>query len=172
MATVVALLTGLLGTPFAARAGPDAIADFTAPDLSGKSTKFSEIKGKKVTIVNFWASWCFPCRYEMPHLQRIHDAFAARGLTVVAIAVDDELAPVEKFWRRYGFTFPVLFDPLGRTKAHFGALGVPETYIVGADGRLVGLEDPSTGEISTMINDPTVWESPAVQEFLSSLLDP
>ncbi len=138
--------------------------------LDGRKQALSDFKGK-VVVVNFWASWCFPCRYEMPLLQKVHDRFKHQGFTVVAIAVDDRLADARAYQSEKRFTFPMLFDGEGVSKRAFGVESVPETYVIGRDGKPVGFRDPKTGEISTLINDPTVWESEAIVAFLSGLVE-
>ena len=142
---------------------------FTAMTLDGREVSLAEYQGK-VVVLNFWATWCFPCLYEMPLLQRIHTRFEERGLTVVAVAVFDELESVREYQAKYGYTFPILFDGSGAAKETFDMLGVPQTYIFGRDGALVSFEDPVTHEVSRVINDPTVWERPAIAEFLELLV--
>lgn len=138
--------------------------------LDGGSIDLSELKGK-VTVVNFWASWCFPCRYEMPLLQNVHNRFKDEGLTVIAIGVDDEFEAIKAFQDQYKFIFPVVFDGPGAVKKVFGVDAVPETYIVGHDGALIPFKDPKTLKESTLINDPTVWEGPEIIEFLEAVVN-
>jgi thiol-disulfide isomerase/thioredoxin len=138
--------------------------------LEGRKQALSDFKGK-VVVVNFWASWCFPCRYEMPLLQKMHDRFKDRGLTVVAIAVDDMLVDARAYQSEKRFTFPMLYDGEGVSKRAFGFDSVPETYIVGRDGKLAPFRDPRTGEVSTLITDPRVWEGEAIVAFLAGLVE-
>ena len=151
-----------------ASALPQFYEGFTAKTLDGKTVSLSEYRGK-VVVLNFWASWCFPCLYEMPLLQRIHTKFEDRGLTVVAVAVFDRLESVRSYQAKYGYTFPILFDDSDAGKDTLGLLGVPQTYILDREGTLVSFEDPETNRVSHVINDPTVWEGPAIVEFLEVL---
>ncbi len=138
--------------------------------LDGQTQPLSEFKGK-VVVVNFWASWCFPCRYEMPLLQKVHNRLKHQGFTVVAIAVDDRLADARAYQSGKRFTFPMLFDGEGVPKRVFGFDSVPETYVIGRDGKPVPFRDPQTGEGSTLINDPRVWEVKAIVAFLAGLVE-
>lgn len=173
---VLALTILITGAPVVAqdKAGVSAARPLDEPvqvrHLDGRFVGLSELK-EKVTIVNFWASWCFPCRYEMPLLQNVHNRFEAEGLTVIAIGVDDEFEAIKAFQDQYKFKFPVVFDGPGAVKKVFGVNGVPETYIVGHDGALIPFKDPKTLKESTLIDDPTVWESPEIIEFLDALLN-
>ena len=143
--------------------------DITLPALSGESVRLSDYSGK-VIVLNFWASWCFPCRYEMPSLQKIHDRFNAQGLVVIAVAVDDELVPAQTFQAKYGFTFPMLFDAEGVAKLAMNVSGVPQTYIIDRAGNLISVRDPATGVSSPLIDNPMVWEGEEIIELLSEIV--
>lgn len=183
MRLVSSFLVVMLGlTPQPGVAGSDSIElsrattvqapvdlDLALSTLDGSKIMLSDFKAK-VTVVNFWASWCFPCRYEMPRLEALHERFSDRGLAVVAIAVDDGMPPARAFRDKGGFSLPMLFDATGVSKRAFHVDGVPETYVVDADGRLLPFEDPRTHETSVRINDPTVWEGEEIVEFLIDAL--
>lgn len=143
--------------------------DVPMQTLEGEEVRLADFAGK-VIVLNFWASWCFPCRYEMPHLQAIHNRFEDQGLVVVAVAVDDELEPARAFQAEYGFDFPMLFDANGIVKQALGVSGVPETYIIDRRGHLIPVKDPATGVSSTLINNPMVWESDAIIELLTEVV--
>jgi thiol-disulfide isomerase/thioredoxin len=83
--------------------------EFTLKDLSGKNWSFADLRGK-VVMVNFWATWCPPCRKEMPDLETLYERFGAKGLVVLGIS-DEEAAKVEPFIRERKISFPVLLDP-------------------------------------------------------------
>lgn len=89
-----------------------------------------------VVLLNIWATWCGPCRIEMPEIQALHSDFAPQGLRVVAISIDTEEAreAIVGFVRDYGLTFEILHDPSGDIQRIYQTAGVPETFVIGRDG--------------------------------------
>jgi len=110
-------------------------ADFSLKDLSGKTWIFSELRGK-VVLVNFWATWCPPCRKEMPDLEALYEQFAAQGLVILGIS-DEEAAKVEPFIRERKVTFPVLLDPGRKVNEAFVVEGIPKSFVYDRTGKLV-----------------------------------
>ncbi|MBI4890313.1 MAG: TlpA family protein disulfide reductase [Acidobacteria bacterium] len=109
-------------------------ADFTLQDLAGKSWHLSELKGK-VVLVNFWATWCPPCRKEMPDLEALYRENKAKGLIVLAIS-DEDRAKVEPFIKEKSYSFPILLDT-GRTVSdQLHIEGIPKTFIYNRQGKL------------------------------------
>lgn len=88
----------------------------------------------RVTVVDFWASWCPPCRKLMPLLDELQATRAAAGLAVVAINVDETYADAERFLQRTPVSYPIVFDPGGECPARFGVPGMPTTYLVDRAG--------------------------------------
>jgi peroxiredoxin len=109
--------------------------EFTLTDLSGKSWTFSELRGK-VVLVNFWATWCPPCRKEMPDLEALYQRFAPKGLVVLGIS-DEEAAKVEPFIRERKVSFPVLLDPGRKVNEMFVVEGIPKSFVYDREGKLV-----------------------------------
>jgi peroxiredoxin len=108
--------------------------DFSIPDLDGNMVDFSEYKGK-VIFLNFWATWCEPCKEEMPSMQLLYDTFKRRDFVVVAVSVDSSGPEgVKKFVEKYKLTFPVLHDRRGKVKEKYKTTGVPETFIIDQNG--------------------------------------
>ena len=98
----------------------------------------------KPAVVNFWASWCEPCREEAGHLQRFHERNRGR-VAVVGVAYTDELSGSRKFIRQYGWTFPNLSDPEGLAGSRYALAGLPVTVILDSDGRIAArLRGPQT----------------------------
>jgi peroxiredoxin len=89
-------------------------------------------------VLNFWASWCEPCKEEAPQLEQVWRTYRDRGLIVLGVDTHDLETPAQAFIDRYKITYPNVRDPDGSTARAFGATGVPETFFVGADGRIHG----------------------------------
>jgi peroxiredoxin len=109
--------------------------EFALKDLSGKSWTFSELRGK-VVLVNFWATWCPPCRKEMPDLETLYGRFGSKGLVVLGIS-DEEAAKVEPFIRERKVSFPVLLDPGRKVNEMFVVEGIPKSFVYDRNGKLV-----------------------------------
>jgi thiol-disulfide isomerase/thioredoxin len=126
----------------------DALPEFEARSLAGDTVSLAD--ADMPTLINVWATWCVPCRTEMPALEALHREFEDDGLRVVGINIDagsgDE--PVEAFLADLGITFRNLRDPDDRVTRTFRLVGVPETLLVDANGRLahrwIGRFDPSS----------------------------
>lgn len=111
-------------------------ADFTLNDLDGKPHTLSELRGKTV-LVNFWATWCTPCRREMPDLDKLQARFAPQGLVVLSIS-DEEQAKVAPFIASSGYRPAVLLDPGDKVNQEFHIEGIPKTFLFDRSGKLVG----------------------------------
>jgi peroxiredoxin len=109
--------------------------EFTLEDLSGKTWTFAELRGK-VVLVNFWATWCPPCRKEMPDLEALYGRFESKGLVVLGIS-DEEAAKVEPFIRERNVSFPVLLDPGRKVNEMFVVEGIPKSFVYDREGKLV-----------------------------------
>jgi DsbE subfamily thiol:disulfide oxidoreductase len=110
---------------------------FTLEDLSGKSTSLRGLKGK-VIFLNFWATWCVPCREEMPAMERLHREFKREGLEVVAVNYREDKDDVRKFLQELGLTFTVLLDKDGKVSEDYGVWSLPLSYFVNRRGEFVG----------------------------------
>jgi peroxiredoxin len=109
--------------------------EFTLRDLSGKTWTFADLRGK-VVLVNFWATWCPPCRKEMPDLETLYGRFESKGLVVLGIS-DEEAAKVEPFIRERKVSFPVLLDPGRKVNEMFVVDGIPKSFVYDREGKLV-----------------------------------
>lgn len=124
-------------------AAPDPVGEgFRAPDFEAKrlddTTRVARLQDYEgsVVLLNVWATWCLPCRKEMPSIERLYQELGPRGLRVVAVSVDDggAEADIREFVREFGLTFEVLHDPTGRILQTYQMIGVPETFLIDRDG--------------------------------------
>ncbi len=106
--------------------------DFELQNLSGEAIALSELRGKPV-LINFWATWCGPCRLEMPDLQKIYELNEGDFL-VLAVNADEEKRIVERFAKDIGITFDVLLDPGGNVQSLYQLRGYPTSYLLDAEG--------------------------------------
>jgi cytochrome c biogenesis protein CcmG/thiol:disulfide interchange protein DsbE len=175
LAIVVVALSGVIAGLFAIKrilgdelrplgVGVEA-PEFSALTLDSvpRVKSLSDYRGN-VLFINIWATWCLPCRVEMPSIEQLHRTYGPKGLKIVAVSVDDPHAEpqIRDFVKQYGLTFEILHDPLGQTgettKAFQGA-GYPQTIIVGRDGI-----------IYKMVIGATDWNSPDNRDLVERLL--
>ena len=111
--------------------------DFELPDLVEKDIRLSDFRGK-VVFLNFWATWCKPCREEMPSMEVLYKNFEQDGLVVLAISIDRVTTKkdIPPFVKSLNLTFPILIDSWGQTDKRYKLMGVPETYIIDQQGVL------------------------------------
>ncbi|MCB9135272.1 MAG: redoxin domain-containing protein [Anaerolineales bacterium] len=111
--------------------------DFTLTTADGNTITLSELRGHPV-IVNLWASWCGPCRAEMPALQRVHETYKDTGLLLLAVNAtpQDSEAAALTFATELGLTFPILFDAAGEVSRLYELRALPSTYFIGPDGTI------------------------------------
>jgi len=139
---------------------PDFRAIAVAHDTNAQAKGISDYRGE-VVLLNIWATWCGPCRIEMPSMQQLETMLGPKGLRIVAVSVDDPgtRERIAAFTEELGLTFEILHDAPGRIQRDYQTTGVPETFIIGRDGRvrrrIIGAED---------------WATPANIAFLERLL--
>ena len=120
--------------------------NFTATDLQGRTVSLAELEGE-VVFLNIWATWCPPCREEMPSMQRLYEELGPEGLRIVAVSIDERAAStggedrpggrVGEFVAEHGLTFDIWLDPEGTIQRVYRTSGVPESLIIGRDGSIV-----------------------------------
>jgi thiol-disulfide isomerase/thioredoxin len=136
-----------------------AAPDFTVKDLAGQEVKLSALKGK-VVFVNFWATWCPPCREEMPSMVKLNQAMAGKQFQMMAISIDEGgKEAVASYFKKSGITLPAFLDSDGAVSSSYGTTGVPETFIV-----------DKTGIIRKKVVGGMDWSSPDVSAYLDELL--
>jgi cytochrome c biogenesis protein CcmG, thiol:disulfide interchange protein DsbE len=125
-----------------------AAPDFSLPRLNGEGQlRLRSLHGKAV-VLNFWASWCVPCKQEAPLLEAAAKRFRAAGVVVVGVDAQDFRSDARHFAHRYGLTYPIVHDDGTSTPTHYDVTGFPETWFVDRSGRLVGehVKGPVTRE--------------------------
>ncbi len=107
--------------------------DFKLQNLDGQSVSLSDFRGKPV-LINFWASWCGPCRAEMPYIQQIYEEWSDKGLVILAVDIGESHATVERFMESYGLSFMVLLDTNENVALQYNIRGIPATFLIDKDG--------------------------------------
>jgi peroxiredoxin len=147
---VVALVACSSTRPAARLGGP--APDFSLATADGGTVRLADLKGKPV-LINFWATWCQPCREEMPAMQELYEQYRERGLVILAVDMEEDLRPVRRWIDRGGYTFTFLLDSEGEQVKRYNINASPTSYFVGRDGviRDLKLGALSRGEMQTKI---------------------
>jgi peroxiredoxin len=142
--------------------------EFEIANLDGDIVRLSDYRGQ-VVMVSIWATWCAPCRYEMPSMERLYQKFSDEGLEILAVSIDSEFGSsdylgrlggdIREFADSLGLTFPMLHDPSGDIQQVYRTTGVPETFVVGRDGI-----------IYKKVAGGTEWDAPDHQSLIQRLL--
>ena len=170
---MVLLVLGVAWTTRESRAfpGPGVRAPiFSAATLDGDTVSLDDYLGQ-VVLLNIWATWCPPCREEMPSMQRLYEEFRSRGeaFAILAVSIDAPAGhrdaagnvggDLAAFAREYGLTFPILHDPSGRVQSVFLTTGVPESFVIDREG-----------VIRTRVAGATEWDAPQRRQAIARLL--
>lgn len=107
--------------------------DFTLPQLNGQPLTLSSYRGK-VVLLDFWATWCVPCREETPHLVELQQKYGDRGLQVIGVSMDDSSDPVPAFYQLFHMNYPVVMGNAKTGEDYGGVLGLPIAFVIGRDG--------------------------------------
>ena len=111
--------------------------EFELPSLSGEIVRLSEYRGK-VVFLNIWATWCGPCREEMPSMEKLYQELKDDDFEILAVSVDEKGArAVEPFAKKFNLTFPILLDQEGKASRLYNTTGVPETFIIDKNGVII-----------------------------------
>jgi len=132
---------------------------FTFPGLDGKKVSLNDFKGK-VVFVNIWATWCPPCREEMPSMEKLYQELKGKDFEILAVSIDALGATaVAPFMKEYKLISPALLDPEGTIKNLHGTTGVPESFVIGKEGI-----------IEEIVIGPRDWATPEVFRFLRNMI--
>jgi peroxiredoxin len=112
-----------------------AAPDFSLPQLNGEPLTLSAFRGK-VVLLDFWATWCAPCREETPHLVDLQNKYGSRGLQIIGVSMDDGPEPVRDFYRDLKMNYPVVMGNAKTGELYGGVLGLPIAFLIGKDGRI------------------------------------
>jgi len=156
LATVMVLLSSTVSAGTVQAPAPD----FTLKSDSGENLRLSEMRGE-VVLINFWASWCGPCRQEMPILSELHDKYKAMGFTVLGINVEENSSDARKLLKEMPVSFPVLFDNDSSVSKQYDVAAMPSTVLVDRDGNMrylhkgykPGLEDTYVDQVRSLIRE-------------------
>ena len=110
--------------------------DFTLKDANGRSVSLSSQKGK-VVLINFWATWCPPCKAEMPSMNKLYNEMKARGFEVIAVSTDNSLSAVKDFLSKNRLDFPILFDENKTVARQYHVFSMPTTFLIDRNGMIV-----------------------------------
>ena len=111
--------------------------DFTVKSLNGGKYSLKDFRGK-VVFLNFWATWCGPCKSEVKDIDLLHDTLKDEAFAVVAVDIQENSKQVKKFMKRNDIDFPVYLDESGEVAVEYGVNGIPTTYIIDPDGKVAG----------------------------------
>ena len=132
--------------------------EFSIAGFDGKSISLKDFRGK-IVFLNFWATWCIPCREEMPAMERLYQEFKNRDFVILAVNVKDRKQDALNFLKELKITYPAAFDPDGQVGLLYGAWGLPTTYLIGPKGE--GL---------ARAWGPADWYSPDARNLISQIL--
>ena len=130
----IALLTGFMAVP-AVGGSNEPAPDFTLTDAGGQSVTLSDLQGQ-VVMINFWASWCGPCREEMPLLEQIHQRYESLGFTLLGVNVEENSADGQAFLAERPVSFPVLYDPDNGISKLYDVVAMPSTVLIDRQGNV------------------------------------
>jgi peroxiredoxin len=151
------LMSGIRLTPLS---GEMTAPDFTLTDLSGHELKLSDFRGK-VVLLNFFATWCASCVWEMPEMEALYKAYKDKGFAVLAVSLDFAgPEKVKKFAQKKGLTFPIVMDTRKEVAKKYGLKGPPLTYLIDVDGRMIG-----------GVLGPTSWSDRRAFKIVEHFLD-
>lgn len=132
--------------------------DFTLRDLNGQETRLSSLRGN-VVLLNFWATWCPPCREEVPSMVKLNRAMAGKPFRMLAVSIDEGgKGAVEAYFKESGSTLPALLDADRAVGRMYGTTGVPETFVI-----------DTKGVILKKVIGPMDWSNPEVIGYLDGL---
>lgn len=133
--------------------------EFALTNPTGKKVALKDFRGKLI-LLNFWATWCAPCREEMPSMERLYLRFKDKGFVIIGVNVKDDKKSALSFLKELKITFPIALDPDGQVGLLYGAWGLPVTYLI-----------DSKGIAMARAWGPADWDSPSARQLIAELLN-
>ena len=130
---VLSALIGLAGAAHADLAAGQRAADFDLPGLDGAHVRMSALRGK-VVLLDFWASWCGPCKEELPQLERLKASYAQKGVAIVTVNIDNDRSNAARMAKQLGITLPVALDPEKTVASRYAPPTMPSSYVIDKGG--------------------------------------
>jgi peroxiredoxin len=109
--------------------------DFSLPQLSGQQLRLSSFRGK-IVLLDFWATWCEPCREEIPHFVDLQNQYRNQGLQIIGVSMDDGPEPVREFYQQFKMNYPVVMCTASVAESYGGVLGLPVAFLIGREGQI------------------------------------
>ena len=149
-----------LAGPAATSGTIDLAPDFALKGSSGQNLRLSELRGQ-VVMINFWASWCGPCRQEMPHLEALYQRYESLGFELLGINVEQDRRQADQMLRDIDVSFPILFDDGNEVSELYNVIAMPSTILIDRDGRIrhihhgykSGFEEEYQSQIRSLIRE-------------------
>lgn len=137
---------------------PSEAKEFTLKDAANKKVNLKDFRGK-VVMLNFWATWCGPCRDEMPSMEKLYQQFKEKGFVILAVASGEDANSVNKFVKQYNLTFPALVDSDYRVSDSYKIWALPTTYFINSRGQIIGKAQGGRD-----------WDTKQANQYITSLL--
>jgi len=133
---LVIVVAAFLARPTSHTSGKPLAPDFTLPQLDGQQLTLSSYRGK-VVLLDFWATWCLPCRDETPHFVELQQKYGDRGLQIIGVSMDDSADPVHPFVEQFRVNYPIVMGTAKTGEQYGGILGLPVAFLIDRQGRIV-----------------------------------
>ena len=130
--------------------------EFSLQELTGKTLKLSDYRGK-VVLLDFWATWCDPCREQIPYFVELQNKLGDQGFQIIGVSMDDGPEPVRDFYRKFRMNYPVVMGNAQIGELYGGVLGLPIAFVIGRDGRIYSKHIGAT-DISLFNRKDPVWQ--------------